>query len=365
MGIIQSIKNLFGGDAQEVKTDKHIVIDTYSPVDNLISKKEMKGLAILHVSGPARAGKGIEILSFLKSICKKHNTLHTIDLSGVIGMAEIPEEALRGCTSLKSVTLPKGILAIKNDAFEGCSNLETVALPEGLERIHEAAFANCPKLCAIKLPHSLYRLGKEVFSGDDSITKIVIPSKVESIGTGALNCQNLAEITVEPHNPSYISADNVLYSRNGSALVKYAGGKANEKFTIPANVAKIVEEAFYECRNLKQIEVGNNVNIIGDSAFKGCENISSIALPASVACIGDNAFENCTSLAAIRIVYGVTKFGNRAFKGCSNLESIELPNSLVKIGDEAFSGCSKLKSCALPGSVEVMGRNIFQNTLIN
>lgn len=365
MGFIQGIKNLFGGDSQVAQSSKQIVLDTYSSVENLISKKEMKTLAYLYVSGPARAGKGSEILSFVRNFSKKHNALKTLDLSGVIGLDEIPENALSGCSSLTKVVLPKGLLSIKNEAFKGCSNLEKVVLPEGLERIHEAVFANCVKLNDIDLPKSLYRLGKEVFAGDDALVKMIIPSKVESIGTGCFNCKNLKEIIVEPHNPSYISVDNVLYSRNGSALVKYASGKENSSFEVPENVAKIVEEAFYSCDNIKSITFNNGLNIIGDAAFKNCKTIESINILANVSCIGDEAFANCSNLANVKFEYGITKIGSKAFYGCPKINSMKLPNSLVKIGDEAFANNPNLKLCDIPSSVEYLGKNIFQGTQID
>ena len=363
MGILQIFKDLFSGNNKTIQSKKVITIDIYSPIEKLISKKEQKNLTDLIVLGPARSGKGAEMFRFIKSISEKYDNLTNVDLSGVVGLEEVPEEALFKCKSIKKVVLPAGVICIKNRAFKSCSNLESVFLPEGLERILEEAFSNCPHLALVVLPKSLYRIGKEVFSGDDLIEEISIPSRVESIGTGALNCKGLKRITVEPHNPSYISTDNVLFSRNGSALVKYANNNEASEYTIPNGVAKIVEEAFYGCKCLTRVNFSGNVNIISDKAFMDCEKIEKLEIPSSVERIGQEAFKNCTSLQSVKLQNGIASIGDRAFAGCTKLFEINIPNSLSKMGNEAFAGCASLKSFALPSSVEYVGKNIFEGTI--
>ena len=227
----------------------------------------------------------------------------------------------------------------------------------------EEAFANCPHLASVILPKSLYRLGKDVFSGDDLIEEFVIPSRVESIGTGSFNCKCLKRIIVEPHNPSYIAVDNVLFSRNGSALVKFANDNAITDYTIPNGVAKIVEEAFYGCKSLAKVNISSNVNIIGDKAFMNCDKIEAIDIPSSVEKIGNEAFCNCSSLLRVKMSNGTTNIGNRVFYACTKLNEVNIPTSLLKIGDEAFAGCSALKAFVLPSYVEYVGKNIFEGTI--
>ena len=363
MGILQSFRNLFNRNKKAVQSKKVITIDIYSPVDKLLSKKEQKIITDLVVLGPARSGKGPELFRFIKNICEKYENLANIDLSGLIGLEDVPEDALSKCDSLRKVILPNGIISIKNRAFKACSNLQEVYLPEGLERIFEEAFANCPHLASVILPKSLYRLGKDVFSGDDLIEEFVIPSRVESIGTGSFNCKCLKRIIVEPHNPSYIAVDNVLFSRNGSALVKFANDNAITDYTIPNGVAKIVEEAFYGCKSLAKVNISGNVNIIGDKAFMNCDKIEAIDIPSSVEKIGNEAFCNCSSLLRVKMSNGTTNIGNRVFYACTKLNEVNIPTSLLKIGDEAFAGCSALKAFVLPSYVEYVGKNIFEGTI--
>lgn len=363
MGLIQAIKNLFGSEEVSVASSKKkiITIDTYSPISNLFTKKEIREVGELYVKGPARAGKGDEMFDFVKQMCQKHNNLHFLDLSGVVGLSEVKENALSDCSSLNEIILPSGIIKIETNAFCNCKNLEKISLQEGLERIAEMAFANCPKLTNMKLPKSLYRIGRNVFAGDESLTELVIPSRVESIGTGALDCKNLKTLIVEPHNPSYISKDNIIYSRNGSALIFYALGKPNTEFDIPEHVAKIGEYAFANT-NLKHITISHKVNIIGKHAFENCNEMTSINIPANVERIDESAFINCKNLKKVDIEKGVNSLGNQVFKNCTALDDIKLPASIMKIGDEAFANCKSLSILTIPTTVEFMGKDILKGS---
>ncbi|MDR2767228.1 MAG: leucine-rich repeat domain-containing protein, partial [Treponema sp.] len=57
-----------------------------------------------------------------------------------------------GCSSLKAITLPKGLISIGELAFVICWNLKTVTLPASLIAIGGGAFAGCPSLESITVP---------------------------------------------------------------------------------------------------------------------------------------------------------------------------------------------------------------------
>ncbi|MBQ0029681.1 MAG: leucine-rich repeat domain-containing protein [Bacteroidales bacterium] len=366
MGLFQSIKKLFGGSTKEVgKKRAEILIDPYSSIEELISKRELSDIGELYVKGQVRTTKSNELFDYVKTICEKYERLYLLDLSGIVGMDEVKENALCNCNSLKKVIFPVGVRNIHNEALKGCKNLQSVVLPEGLERIMEGVFAECPKLSDVKLPQSLFRIGIGVFEGDDSLTEISLPCRVESIGTSALNCKNLKTIIVEPHNPSYIAIDNVLFSRNGSALVRYAPGKENSTFVIPDQVAKIGEEAFWGCGNLNEVTLTGNVVIVAKKAFMACTALDHIDIPSRVEKIDENAFENCTNLTVVNFSNGITSIGNQAFKNCKKLKRADLPMSLVKIGDEVFSNCESMTYCDIPSSVDYIGKDVFKGTQIS
>ena len=72
-------------------------------------------------------------------------------------------------------------------------------------------------------------------------------------------------------------------------------------------------------------------------------SITEITIPADVTKIGQGAFYGRESLESVTIHDNVTEIGNYAFQYCSALESIDIPNSVTRIGHGVFSS-SGLKS---------------------
>ena len=59
-----------------------------------------------------------------------------------IGMANVDDGLLSGCTSVTSITLKNGVTTIGDQAFSDCYFLETVYIPKSVVSIGDAAFAN-------------------------------------------------------------------------------------------------------------------------------------------------------------------------------------------------------------------------------
>ena len=65
---------------------------------------------------------------------------------------EIVERTFKGCTSLESIVIPKGVTMICGFAFEGCTSLTTVTLPVGVKKIEDDVFNKCSALATIYVP---------------------------------------------------------------------------------------------------------------------------------------------------------------------------------------------------------------------
>lgn len=73
------------------------------------------------------------------------------------------------------------------------------------------------------------------------------------------------------------------------------------KVVIPDTVKRIGKHAFYGCKDIEIIEVGQNVETIDLAAFAYCMSIKRMVLPKSVKYIGDYAFKGCASLRKLTI----------------------------------------------------------------
>ena len=83
-----------------------------------------------------------------------------------------------------------------------------------------------------------------------------------------------------------------------------------ETIELPSSVCSIEERAFYDCRNLDNINLCN-VNYIGDDVFMNT-SLNSINLENAVS-IGEYAFDMCSELDSITIGKNISSIGHGAF----------------------------------------------------
>lgn len=179
-------------------------------------------------------------------------------------------------SSLNHITIPDSIVSIPDSCFRRCTNLTKVALPNGLISIGAIAFLQCYKLSSFTLPPSLTTIGEGAFATCIGLTNISIGSNVVALGQSAFDtCFNLVEITVDPLNPSYSSAEGVLFDVGQTVLLRCPGGKGGN-YTIPDTVTNIHADAFIICTNLTRITIPNSVTSIGEDAFSFCFSLTGV-----------------------------------------------------------------------------------------
>jgi uncharacterized repeat protein (TIGR02543 family) len=134
---------------------------------------------------------------------------------------------------------------------------------------------------------------------------------------------------------------------------------------LPAGLASIGSDAFYNCSGLKELNLPTGLTSIGSYAFSNCSGLSgNLTLPAGLTTIGYSAFYNCSSLSGSLILpVGLTTIGSSAFSNCSGLSgSLTLPAGLTSISNYAFAGCSGLSSSLiLPTGLTSIGSEAFFN----
>ena len=126
-------------------------------------------------------------------------------------------------------------------------------------------------------------------------------------------------------------------------------------------VTSIGYRAFFNCRNLTSVTIGNCVMSIGNHAFAGCIGLTSVTIPGSVTNIGQNAFYNCDRLTSVTIPNSMATIKTATFMYCRGLTSVTIPDSVTSIGADAFSYCGGLTSVTIGNGVTQIYGRAFNN----
>lgn len=204
------------------------------------------------------------------------------------------------------------------------------------------------------------------------ITSVTIPKSVTEISYNPFAFStSLAEINVDPDNPSFASFKGALFNKELTELIAVGGGKKG-KFVIPNSVIRIGTIALGGCIRLESVRIPNSVKTIGMQAFGFCHGLTSVTIPASVSEIESGVFSYCKSLTEINVdsenlnyasFEGALYDKNKTYLitvGYGRKGKFVVPPSVRKIGDCAFL-CPYLTSVTIPGSVMEIDRASFQD----
>lgn len=141
-------------------------------------------------------------------------------------VTKIAASALAGYTTLKSITLPEGLLSIGAFAFDDC----------GLTRLH--------------LPASVTFIGDE--EGDWDLFGY---------------CPNLQAVTVADGSKTYSASDSILYNKDRSRLILCPPAYPHSEVRVPDEVKEIMPYAFAYGKNVACLTLPAGLEKIREFAF--------------------------------------------------------------------------------------------------
>ena len=303
------------------------------------------------------------------------------------------------------IQITSGITQIGSAAFYGFSKVTSVSLPDTLEGISDGAFAECTSLTSVSLPDSVSRIGNFAFQATQ-ITSLTLPASLTTLSDKMLfGCEWLQELLVSPENPSYLSVDGVVFTKDMTTLCLYPPARSAQSYKVPDSVKTIGVYAFYaanlqtvdlsqvsrlglasfyksrltsiripdtvtemgtsafsSCGQLADVTIGNGLTQIPTQCFQYCGSLSSIIFGTGIREFGNNSFSYCNSLERIQIPEGVTLIPNGCFGQSASLKEVVFPSSLKEIRYQAFMGCPSLNQITLPEALISIGRYAFYNT---
>ena len=257
---------------------------------------------------------------------------------------------------IQSVSFPEAMTSISAYAFYGYNSyavyqapysLKEAIIPANVTYIGYASFAECPQLTKWQYNGTQlevqYAEGYDVFNGDAALTFLQAPAElVEYRNNSWSNLDTLIVISGEigevPSNVRYLDLRNATNS-----TLRLNGRENLTTLYLPNGYTEIADKALLGCKHLGGITIPADVTRIGESAFEDCRSMDSVVFAGNkVETIGDWAFYNCHSLRSLTLPEGIEEIGRAAFFDCTYLNELTLPSTMKKIADNGFAGCEKL-----------------------
>lgn len=347
----------------------------------------------------------------------RHPALHTRSQVEIPeGVVEVAAGAFARATwsqsrtnSMTNIIFPASLKFIGERAFYRNEFLNSLSLPEGLTNISDRAFSGCSSLKSIELPEGLLKVGKGAFRECAEGSEVRISKSVLEIGAEAFPVR--AKFSVHPESKSFVSEENVLFSKDRSVLLQVGGyypaysvpssvrhvepgafrAVAWEKLSIPATVNSAQDETIAIATARFEVEEGNELwssndgvlfskngaTLIKYPVHKGIGSyevpvgtkwirpaamyygpIETVILPAGLEEIGSEAFSYST-IKEINFPNSLKRIGRRAFL-FTRLREVDLSNAMPAIEQSAFEGCHQLEVAEL-GGVGSLGEAVFQS----
>jgi len=199
----------------------------------------------------------------------------------------------------------------------------------------------------------LYELSSSVFnrlsSGADSkvvyrLSSLILRNpSTELVDYSIMEC--LESLSVVEENPYYKTIDGVLFSKNGTVLLKYPSLREAEQYRVPDGVQRICSLAFSLCHYLRELWIADSVSTLEPDCVYRCESLQLLHLS--------------DSMKHFPINPDASKF---PFSGIDNVRFLKLPSGMKFLQDECLTRLT-VEELVLNEGLNFIGRNVFPNTL--
>lgn len=333
------------------------------------------------------------------------------------------------------VTVPENIIRLGDEVFLGNTNLSEIQLHSKLQKIGKDAFLGTAYYdnpenweegvlyiedCLIAVDRNKIGDTYEIRPGTrliasgafehcKNLNKIVIPDTIEYVGedafanTGFYNDQNNWNHGVLELDYLLLKVaedyTGVLEVKDGIRTIADGAAQACWEITeviTPESLVHIGLNAFSNCSNLEEINLGKNVETLGRGPFYRCLSLEdivvdeqnehfqvvdgilfneeltsvvkcpqqitgSVIIPSTVSVINAYSFENCGTIAEVMIPQNCVFIGRSAFSGCESLRKLTIPENMEYIDHYAFEECENLREILIPDNVTYLGKSAFSN----
>lgn len=197
-------------------------------------------------------------------------------------------------------TVPSGTKVLGRSCFYG-SRLTTISFATSeLIEIREFAFNNCYDLVNLTIPATVQWINMKYADPPCAVPGSgVQDSGNAATAQGSFNhCRSLSNLQVESGSTYYKMENGILFSYDGTRLVRYPCTETFPGYIVPANVTWIDSYAF-DCTKVKHVVLPSLLPQISRNMFEDATNLEFITIPAKVTNIRQDAFKGCAALTQV------------------------------------------------------------------
>lgn len=286
-------------------------------------------------------------------------------------------EVFKNCDSADSIVFSESTVCVGTGVFEGCT-AENIVVNSGLQKADNNAFSGSAWLKSksgtavvgkgvmircdingdvIEIPDSVkYISGLDLKGNGDGITMIIGKNVVDVADFRELGY--VSEFKVDKESTVFSARSGVLYNADKTVLYRYPVYRNASSFRATEDLTRIGNCAFYDS-SLEHIEVYDGVLTLGNEAFKNCKKLKEFVMPGTVNVLGHSVFENCAALKEIQLSEVLRKIPFSTFANCKSLEKLSLNSNLAYFGARSFENCASLKKIELPKTVTAVAPSAF------
>lgn len=179
----------------------------------------------------------------------------------------------------------------------------------------------------------------ECFSEHENKARLFVPKTVKKLDLFAvLHMKGYTKegrwikVIIDEENPYFVTENRCVYSKDMTVL--WCTQCKTNYFTVPDTVTAIADHAFTGNQHIVEVRLPPSVKEIGNGAFYQCGNLRKINVE-NVISIGKEAFRCCKKIRDF-ICEKLRDIGDRCFEECRDLDTVKLPAALTKVGSGVF-----------------------------
>lgn len=249
-------------------------------------------------------------------------------------------------------------VTIAGSAFANTA-LENFNSSPRLVELGESAFGHCFALGSVDLSSSnLIEIGSKAFEYS-SITEIILSETTKTVGSYAFSgCEDLVSV--------YYSAADGLGTIGIGAFRKGDAGSGDQKLVRITNISEkektdggekvirlenvssIGDEAFYYCKQIKEVYIGGENTMLGARILAGASSLGKVTYAVingldKTGTSGATFTQTLSSSCELIIESNVESVPDYAFYGFTAVNSLTVPENIQSIGTQAFGSMTELK----------------------